>query len=498
MVHTTGWLKGLRVTADGTGIVSHAGVALVRALSDNTGLTAELSKALASDRLLVHDRGRVLADLACAIADGAEVISDFRVIGDQAELFGLVASVPTAWRTLDEIARGGERALGKVTAAVTAARRRAWAAAAARHGALPGIAVADKMLDGVTCIRLDASVVTCHSDKEGAEPNFKGFGLHPLLAYCDNTGEPLAGMLRPGSAGSNTAADHLAVLDAAVTALPPGFRRKLMVTCDGAGASHDLIARLDKLAARPGYQLTYSVGWELGSRERAAISAVPAQAWQIAVDARGEIRERRADQACGDLGCGHRRCWVEEAHVAELTSLLREGPGGDQLDGWPAKMRVFARRERPHPGAQLTLFEADDGWRYSLWVTNLPERTRGWRGQLAYIDAAHRVHARVEDAIRTGKDCGIGKYPSTSLAMNKAWQAAALTAATLLAWLRLLTLDGALASSEPKTLRYRILHTAARLARGGRRRRLKIDASWPWAADIVTAWNRISALAHAP
>jgi hypothetical protein len=195
-VNTTGWLKGLRVTADGTGIVSHAGVALIRALADNTGLTAGLSEALASRRLLVHDRGRVLADLACAIADGAEVISDFRVLGDQDDLFGLVASVPTAWRTLAEIADGGERALGKITAAVNAARRRAWAQVAARHGALPGVRVADKVLDGVTCIRLDASVVTCHSDKEGAEPNFKGFGLHPLLAYCDNTGEPLAGLLR--------------------------------------------------------------------------------------------------------------------------------------------------------------------------------------------------------------------------------------------------------------------------------------------------------------
>ena len=124
----TGWLKGLRVTADGTGIVSHAGVALVRARPDNTGLTAGLSKALASRRLLVHDRGRVLADLACAIADGAEVISDFRVIGDQADLFRLAASVPTSWRTLDEIARGGDRALGTITAAVNTARRRARAA----------------------------------------------------------------------------------------------------------------------------------------------------------------------------------------------------------------------------------------------------------------------------------------------------------------------------------------------------------------------------------
>ena len=173
-MNTTGWVKGLQVTADGTGIVSHAGVALIRALADKTGLTTGLSKALASRRLLVHDRGRVLADLACAIADGARVISDFRVMSDQAELFGLVASVPTAWRTLAEIARAGSRADRRVTAAVNVARRHAWAQIAARHGALPGVRLADKRLDGVVCIRLDATVTLAHSDKELAEANFKG------------------------------------------------------------------------------------------------------------------------------------------------------------------------------------------------------------------------------------------------------------------------------------------------------------------------------------
>jgi Transposase DDE domain group 1 len=497
-VKVTGWLKGLEVTVGGTGIVSHAGLALLRALADRTGLTAALSKALASDRVLVHDRGRVLADLACAIADGAEVISDFRVMADQRDLFGLVASVPTCWRALDEIATGGGRVMARLAGAVNAARRVAWAAMEDRRGVLPGVRVADKVLEGVTCIRLDASVVPAHSEKELAEPNFKGFGHHPLLAYCDNTGEPLAGMLRKGSAGSNTTADHLEVLAAAITALPPKHRRRLMVTCDGAGASHGLIERLDKLAARPGHQLVYSVGWELGERERTAIAQVPAQAWQIAVDTRGEVRERRAGDACADRGCGHRKCWVEEAHVTELTSLLRQGPGGDQLDSWPATMRVFARRERPHPGAQLTLFEAEDGWRYSLWVTNLSASLRGWRANIAYIDAAHRVHARVEDCVRTGKDTGLGKLPSHLFSLNAAWLAAALIAATLLAWLRLLALDGHLAKAEPKTLRYRILHASARLARSGRRRRLKVSAAWPWAAAITTAWDRIAALPQAP
>jgi hypothetical protein len=320
-----------------------------------------------------------------------------------------------------------------------------------------------------------------------------------LIGVCDNTGgEPLAWMLRRGSAGSNTAADHLALLDAAIAALPPGYRRRLMVTCDGAGASHDLIARLDKLAARRGFELTYSVGWALGEREKAALRLVPEQAWQIAIDGRGEVRERRAGDACASSSCAHRECWIEEAHVTELTGLLREGPHGDQLHAWPATMRVFARRERPHPGAQLTLLEAEDGWRYSLWATNRPATTRGWLGQNAYIDAAHRVHARVEDAIRTGRQAGLDHFPSFDYQVNAAWLTAAMTGQILLAWLKLLALDGDLAKAEPRTLRYRVLHAAARLVRGGRRRHLKIQASWPWAEAITAAWQRISALPQAP
>jgi Transposase DDE domain group 1 len=318
-----------------------------------------------------------------------------------------------------------------------------------------------------------------------------------VLAVCDNTGgEPLAWELRRGSADSNTAADHIALADAAIAALPPAFRRKLMITTDGAGASHDLIAHLDKLAARPGYQLLYSAGSALGEREKTALRLVPEQAWKIAIDARGEIRERRAEDACPDDRCAHRKCWLEEAHVTELTGLLRQGPGGDQLHAWPASMRIFARRERPHPGAQLTLFEAEDGWRYSLRATNRPATTRGWLGQNAYIDAAHRV--RVEDAIRTGKDTGLGHFPSFDFQVNVAWLTASMIACTLLAWLKLLALDGDLAKAEPKTLRYRVLHAAARLVRSGRRRRLKIQATWLWANAITTAWERIDALPQAP
>jgi hypothetical protein len=163
LMNVTGWSRGLEVSGGGQGVVSHAGLALLRHLADKTGLTGGLARVLATARLLVHDRGRVLADLACAIADGARVISDFRVMGDQGELFGLVASVPTAWRTLKEIASWGKQADRQITTAVNAARRHAWAQVIARHGALPGIRLADKTLEGVTCIRLDATVTFAHS-----------------------------------------------------------------------------------------------------------------------------------------------------------------------------------------------------------------------------------------------------------------------------------------------------------------------------------------------
>src|ERR1700684_3188857 len=308
-MHATGWSRGLEVTGGGSGVVSHAGLVLLRQLGDRTGLTAGLSAALPSP-LGGHDRGRVFADLACAIADGARVISDFRVMGDQRELFGPGAWVPPAWGALREIAGGGDRRRRKITAAANKARRHAWAHGIARHGGLPPVRVADRRLEGVTCIRLDATVVTAHSDKELAEPNFKGYGHHPIIAACDNVAEPLAWMLRPGSAGSNTAADHLRLLGGAVPGPPPALRRTLMITCDGAGASHALVKELDRLASRHGYQLTYSVGWELAARERAAIGQVPGHAWLAAIDGRGEGRERRGDGARAERRWAAHKGWV--------------------------------------------------------------------------------------------------------------------------------------------------------------------------------------------
>jgi hypothetical protein len=188
---------------------------------------------------------------------------------------------------------------------------------------------------------------------------------------------------------------------------------------------------------------------------------VPARAWLPAVDADGGVRDG------GD--------------VVEVTDLL-------DLTRWPAGMRVLIRRERPHPGAQLSLFEEHDGWRYQAVATN----TR--MGQLAFLEARHRAHARVEDRIRHAKDSGLGRFPSREFTINQAWLRAVTLAADLTAWLRLLALPDSLKACEPKALRYRLLHVPARLTRGGRRRRLRLPRSWPWADQLKNVFDTITAI----
>lgn len=336
-----------------------------------------------------------------------------------------------------------------------------WSLIATRHGRIPPSRVADRDLGKTIVVRMDASLVIAHSDKELAAGTYKGtWGHHPLMAWCDNTGESLALLLRTGSAGSNTVADHIEVLGEAITQIPARYRRNLLITVDGAGSSHGLVDHITTLNASPGRTAHYSIGWDLSERERAAISRVPKKAWDHVLDTEGKPRD------------------PDKAGVVELTALLREGPGGDLLANWPKDLRVICRREKPHPGAQLSLFEEIDGWRYQLLATNTPGKTA------QFLEARHRPHARVEDNIRCGKQTGLGHLPSDSIDINRAWCLAATLAADLLCWLRLLCLDGPLATAEPKTLRYRLLHTAARIVRGQRKRKIRIPQTWPWATQL--------------
>ena len=459
----TSWSAGLSVTGGGSGVVAHAGSVGLRLVGDRTGLTAELSKALARRSFVpLHDRGRVLVDVAVMIADGGEAIADIDVLRHQSPVLGRVASPATVWRALDEITPAAVKRIATARARV---RRHVWDLLAASQGGVPASRVAETDLGPTVVLDVDATIVIAHSEKEQAAPTFKKtFGFHPLGVWCDNTTEFLAGMLRTGKAGSNTATDHIAVIGAGIAQIPAKHRKDLLVRCDGAGASHDLLDWLTEQGQVRGRRLEYSVGYAVTEKIRDAIKLVPQGVWTPACDADGGVR------AGGD--------------VAELTGLL-------DLATWPEGMRVIVRRERPHPGAQLSLFEEADGWRYQAIATNTTT------GQLAFLEARHRAHARVEDRIRHAKDTGLGRFPSREFTINQAWLTATTIAADLTAWTRLLAFTGhakVLATCEPKALRYRLLHAPARLTHSARRRRLQIPDTWPWAAAIVAVFANIAAI----
>ena len=506
----TSWVKGIGrgswpvVTADGTGVVSHAGTALLRELAERSGLRAEYSAALEGLRRRGggHDPGQVLVDLAVMLADGGEAIGDIAALGDQPDLHGPVASPATAWRVLAGAGAGaGAGDTGAdadrgaaLRQARAAARQRAWLARAEVTGRpsswLPPARAAGRDLDYVV-LDIDATLVEVHSEKEQASPHFKGgFGYHPMLCFLDNTNEALAGILRTGRAGSNTAADHIAVLDQALAQLPEAARAgRILVRTDGAGFSHDF---LDHLVNQPdGRALEYSVGYAVTEDVRAAITMLPEWAWVEAIDADGGLRDGAQVAEITDVLVEVRRLAAARRHRQQIAKALAAGrkppPEPTQPPTWPAGMRVLVRRERPHPGAQLDVFEERDGWRYQAIATNTHI------GQLAFLEARHRAHARVEDRIRQAQDAGLGRLPSKLFTINAVWLQLALTAADLLAWTQTILLGHApdLARAEWKTIRYRLLHTAARITRSARRIHLRLQHGWPWALALAQAFHTL-------
>jgi hypothetical protein len=415
----------VEVTADGEGLVSHAGAFLLTELADRLGLTAALSAAMAPtrERRSAHDPGRVLRDLAVSIADGGDCVTDLGVIRGQEALFGPVASETTAHRVVKSI--DPER-LEAIRAARAKARERAWAA-----GARPETITLD----------IDATIVTSHSEKEDAAGTYKRtFGFHPLLCYCEETDEALAGLLRPGNAGSNTAADHFCVLELALEQLPAeALDREILARADVGGATHAFTADCRSADIR------FSVGYEVDERVREAILELPESAWRPAIDADG--------------------CPREGAWVAELTEHLG-------LGAWPEGTRAICRRERPHPGAQFEVFD-QGGYRHTVFLTDQDDT------EIAALELRHRRRARVEDSIRAGKDTGMANLPFHDFAANEAWLELSLAAQDLLSQSRALCLDGKLALAEPKRLRQRVLHLAGRIVRSGRRVTLRLPQAGP-------------------
>jgi DDE family transposase len=437
------------VTADGDGLVGHAGVVLLVELADRLGLPAALDRWAGREQpgRARHRAGKVLADLAVMLADGGDCLSDLAALRDQPGLFGPVASTPTAWRALERLAGAGEQGLAWLRLARAQARRRAWQAGA--------------WVEGLLVIDLDATLITAHSDKQGAAGTYQGgFGFHPLAAWLDRgdgTGEPLAAVLRPGNAAANTAADQMEVVDLALAQLPRQARQEqpILVRADSAGATHQFIDHLRALGVR------FSVGFDLDSRVRTAILALPADAWVAAIAADGGDRDG--------------------AQVAELATL--DLPAA----GWPTGTRAICRRERPHPGAQLTFTDAD-GWRFQVFITDQPDP------DLASLELRHRQHARVEDRIRGAKATGARNLPFDRWRRNAVWLQLVLLALDLVGWAQALLLDGALAVAEPKTLRYRLWHIAGRISRHARRLRLRLQRTWPWATALARAFTRLRAL----
>jgi hypothetical protein len=463
-VKRIGLYPAVRTDTAGSAIVSQAGaVGLVETIRV-TGLDRALSQALAGWRkpMSVHDPGKIVTDLALALAIGGDCLADIAVLRDQPAVFGLVASDPTVSRLIDTLAADAHHALTAIDTARAATRARVWELAgehAPNHRA---------SMDNPVVIDLDATLITAHSDKEQAAPTFKrGFGFHPLLSFLDHggdgTGEPLFFLLRKGNAGSNTATDHIDVARAAFKQLPghiPGRRpgKKVLVRTDGAGASHDFLKWLS------GQRVQYSIGFTLptGFTEQVAILDA-ADMWSPALDSEGEIRPN--------------------ALVADATGLL-------DLSAWPAGMRVIVRKEKPHPGAQLRITDVN-GWRVTAFATNTPA-VGGPHRSNAHLELRHRRRARCEDRIRCAKDTGLTNLPLHDFDQNRIWLAIVALAVELTTWWQLLALTTHPARRwEPKRLRLRLFSIAGRIADHGRTRHLHLAAAAPWAWLLQAGIDRL-------
>ena len=468
------WAHALEVTADGNGLVGHAGAVLLRMLADRTGLTSELDSALAlKGTFPLISRGMVLVSTAISIAMGATAMADIEVLEQLKPALGDAPSDSTVRRVLD---LASDPVLVKVAQARARVRKRAWKLIRETPGGFPWIAVAGRVLAGWTVIDMDGTLITACSDKENARPTWKmGYGFHPLAAWCINTRECLDMMLRPGNAGSNTFEDHKDVLDRTLKQVPAAYRRQVLVRVDGAGASHKLVEHLLGLSTER-KALLFTCGWTILDADEDAIAALPEDAWIPGLLQDGGLEE--------------------DKDVAEITHLM------SRAGTWPEGLRFIARRVKPsrRHKKNMTAFEKKTGWKYSITCTNIPYTGMGGvpgSQHPQFIDTAQRDHATVEtDGVRTAKAMGLRNLPSKTWRVNRGWVLAANIAADLTAWARLLGLHDQeeLRDATPDTLRYRLWHVPARLVRHARKRILKISPDWPWKEAFITCWNRLCAI----
>ncbi|MER7540222.1 IS1380 family transposase [Streptomyces sp. NPDC097704] len=444
----------VRISGSGGRVVSQAGGVLLVETARRSGLADALSRALAPWRKprAVHDPGKILLDIALAVALGGDCLADVAVLRAEPGVFGPVASDPTVSRLIDTLAATGPRALAAIRRARTDAREHVWK--------LAGQAAPNTQ--GQVTVDIDGVLVLAHSDKEAAAATWKkSYGHHPLMAFVDHgaagTGEPVAALLRPGNAGSNTAADHITASRLALAQLPEKYRRgrHTLIRTDSGGGTHEFVNWLSAC----GRWLSYSVGMTITDAIHQAVLLVPATAWTPAIEHGGQVRAG--------------------AWVAEIA--------GDVLKGWPKGMRLIVRKERPHPGAQLRFTDAD-GMRLTCFATNTTH------APIAALELRHRLRARAEDRIRAARDTGLRNLPLHDAAQNQVWLEVVQLALDLLAWMPMLALTGDARRWEPKRLRLRLFSAAAQVVTTGRRRYLRFARHWPWTDVITTTFERLQAL----
>ncbi|MBF6558422.1 MAG: IS1380 family transposase [Acidimicrobiales bacterium] len=439
----------------GTGVVAHVGLHALGSFADRLGLGDALSARIpwSGNGVPIHDRGKVLVQMALTLAGGGESCLDIEHLRIGADLFGSVPSDTTVARTFHEIdasTRSG------ITEAMAEMRAEVWSRSSATTGT---VAV---LLD------IDASLVDIHSEnKEQTAPTFKGgFGFHPLFCFADQTGETLAALLRPGNAGSNTVADHITVLDAAAAQLPSDIasghhhgdasdlvQRDVIMRADSAGCTEDFLA-----ACR-----ARNVGFYVSARSNAQVTAAIMDAigieevWLPALAQDGEAKAGAA--------------------VAELTSLI---------DGkkFPSGTRLIIRREPLHPGAQRSLFPSLD---YGYWGFYADQD-----GDPRDLDVTMRAHAHVESHIQRLKDSGLCRFPFASFEANSNWLMTVTLAADLVRWFQLLCFDGSWREARPKALRWGIFHAPGRLVHRARQHVVHIIDGWPTTPVLLDAYRRIA------
>jgi hypothetical protein len=375
----------LRVETGGEGVVAHVGLHALGRFADRLGLADLLSVRIPvmSERLPVHDRGKVLVQAMLMMAGGGEACSDIEKLRAQPALFGEVPSDSTLYRTFFQL---DPTTVGGLWDAMAQARAQVWSRAAATTG------------NAAVVLDIDSSLHEIHSEnKELTGPTYKGgFGFHPLYCFADATGETVAVRLRPGNAGANNVIDLVGVLDAAIDGLPAEIAAGHRVGDDTGLVRRPLQVRADSAAGRT-FALSCrarNVGFAVVARSNeqihAAISRVAYDSaqWQPAIRQNGDIRDGAA--------------------VVEVTDLV-------DLSDWPPQTRLIIRREPLHPGAQQSLFPSQC-YRYWGHYTDSD-------GDPVELDRHMRAHAHVEDNIRRLKDSAASRFPFCDFEANAAWSA---------------------------------------------------------------------------